>query len=114
MKRYSFVLVLFFLLFGGCPGFGEVASDLGSAALNCAKSSMQSKVGAIVGEVLKLARAGGDGWKDSVLGLGTSVGVDALQCAIKAALGELSSTRAIGDKAAVERLQALQADKGWK
>jgi hypothetical protein len=61
-----------------------------------------------------LARKGGDGWENALLGLGLKVGSDLLPCVAKAALGQLTGSRAIGDGAAIERLNALVARKGWK
>lgn len=120
MKRYSFVLLALLAallavpLAGapGCAGFNGGA-DLGSAVLDCAKASVQEKVGTIVGEVLKLVRAGGEGWEASLLDLGSKVGLGTLQCAIKMAESELASTRAIGDGAAAERLRTFKAKRGW-
>jgi hypothetical protein len=96
----------------GCAGLN--AGDVGSAALNCAKQGVQIRVGAIVGTVADLARKGGDGWEASLEQLAIGYGADVLQCAFKAVKAQLAETRAIGDAAALKRLESFEAKKGWK
>ncbi len=91
----------------GCAGFGTAAKD-------CAKAAAAGQFGTVVGEVLRLSRIGAEGWKESVLGLGLKFGEDFLQCAVKAAMSQMAGSRGLDDVPAIERLNKLSAEKGWK
>ena len=106
----------------GCSWFDSNAKTVEQSAIDCARADIGQLVGdqglTLLGEVAQIVAAGGDGWQDALTKLATTVGNDALACAVKA-VSTVFASRPTGQQSTVESASATRASsfiasKHWK
>jgi len=96
----------------GCSWFESNAKTVEQSAFDCAKADIGQLVGdqglTLLGDVAQIVAAGGDGWQDALTKLGTTVGEEALACAVKA-VSTVFASKPTGQQSTAESAQATRA-----
>ena len=106
----------------GCSWFESNAKTAEQSLIDCGKQDLGQLVGdhglTLLGEVAQIVAAGGDGWQDALTKLGTTVGNDALACAVKAVSTVFASAptgqQTTHESESATRASATITKHGWR
>lgn len=120
MRKIAVLLAACLALVASCGPLKKAGQAAKDSFIDCAKEDITRTVKSdglpLLGEVVTIVGAGGQGWQDSLTRLGAELGENALACAVEAArIGFASAgTASLAGPSPAGRAAGYAKIRGWK